>query len=278
MKIKRKYVSLILKYIVIIALSAVIVLPFLWMVTTSLKPYSKIFVFPPQWIPIPPQWSNYTEMIAHSHIFLYMFNSLKVAVLRTGGVVFLACMSAYAFAKIRFPGRDIIFIIFLGALMIPIEVITVPLYLGFAKISMVDSHLAVIVPQMFGLAGVFGIFLMRQTFITVPNELMEAAKIDGCNHLRILWQIMVPIASSTIFALIIYTFFQAWNDYFTPFVFLSSTEKYTIPVALTLFTNEVGTDWHLVMAAATLVTFPLLVIFFIFQKKIIASLAMSGIK
>ena len=194
------------------------------------------------------------------------------------GTVAVAALAAYGLAKIRFPGRNFFFLLFLSAMMLPVEVLTVPTFLGLARFHLTDSHFALIVPQIFGMGGAFGIFMMRQYFITVPDELIEAAKIDGCAQPRIFGRIVLPMASSTIASLVIYTFFNAWNDYFLPLIYLNSSEKYTSTLALSLFSNEVGTTWNYVMAASVISTLPLLIVFFCAQKKFIESLAMSGIK
>lgn len=275
MKTKRRKI---IKYIVLSLVSLVVVLPYLWMIITSLKANSKIFLFPPQWIPNPVRWQNYVDVFTTSRYELYLWNSFKVATLTTIGTVIVSTLSGYAFAKIRFPGRDLFFLLFLSAMMLPVEVITIPLFLGLSKFHLTNSHFALIVPQIFSMGGAFGIFMLRQYFITVPNELIEAAKIDGCSHMITFTKIILPMASSTIASLVIYTFFNSWNDYFLPLIYLSSSDKYTSTLALSLFTSEVGTTWNLVMAASVISTLPLLLVFFCAQKKFIESLAMSGIK
>lgn len=266
------------KYIIMTIVSLLVLFPYYWMVCTSLKTPAKIFVSPPQWWPDPIRWENYTELFTMSNYGVYLWNSLKVAALTTLGTVVVSALAAYALAKIRFPGRNFFFILFLSAMMLPVEVLTVPTFLGLAQFRLTDSHFALIVPQIFGMGGAFGIFMMRQYFITVPDELIEAAKIDGCAQTRTFVRIVLPMASSTIASLVIYTFFNSWNDYFLPLIYLNSSEKYTSTLALSLFSNEVGTTWNLVMAASVISTLPLLIVFFCAQKKFIESLAMSGIK
>lgn len=272
---KRKNLT---KYIIMTIVSLLVLFPYYWMVCTSLKTPAKIFVSPPQWWPDPIRWENYTELFTMSNYGVYLWNSLKVAALTTLGTVVVSALAAYALAKIRFPGRNFFFLLFLSAMMLPVEVLTVPTFLGLAQFRLTDSHFALIVPQIFGMGGAFGIFMMRQYFITVPDELIEAAKIDGCAQTRTFVRIVLPMASSTIASLVIYTFFNSWNDYFLPLIYLNSSEKYTSTLALSLFSNEVGTTWNLVMAASVISTLPLLIVFFCAQKKFIESLAMSGIK
>lgn len=261
-----------------IIVSALVILPYLWMIATSLKTPSKIFVTPPQWIPNPIRWENYVEVFQKNDYALYLWNSLKVAGLTTIGTVVVAAMAGYALAKIRFPGNNFFFLLFLSAMMLPVEVITIPTFLGLAQFKLTNTHFALIVPQIFGMGGAFGIFMMRQFFITVPGELIEAAKIDGCSNTRTFLKIVLPMASSTIASLVIYTFFTSWNDFFLPLIYLSDSKLYTSTLALSLFADESGTPWNLVMAASVISTLPLLIVFFCAQKKFIESLAMSGIK
>lgn len=266
------------KYVIMAVFSALVILPYLWMVATSLKTPSKIFVSPPQWIPDPVRWRNYLEVFQQNNYALYLWNSLKVSSLTTIGTVIVASMAGYALAKIKFPGSSFFFLLFLSAMMLPVEVISIPTFLGLAKFQLTNSHFALIVPQIFGMGGAFGIFMMRQFFITVPGELIEAAKIDGCSNTRIFLKIILPMASSSIASLVIYTFFTTWNDYFLPLIYLSDSKLYTSTLALSLFADEVGVSWNLVMAASVVSTLPLLVVFFCAQKKFVESLAMSGIK
>lgn len=266
------------KYIIMVIVSLIVILPYLWMISTSLKTPSKIFVSPPQWIPNPVRWQNFVDLFTQSNYALYLWNSLKVSALTTIGTVIVAALAGYAVAKIKFPGSNFFFMLFLSAMMLPVEVITIPTFLGLAKFGLTNSHFALIVPQIFGMGGAFGIFMMRQYFITVPNELVEAGKIDGCSQARIFRQIILPMASSTIACLVIYTFFNTWNDYFLPLIYLSDSKKYTSTLALSLFADEVGVSWNLVMAASLVSTLPLLIVFFCAQEKFIESMAMSGIK
>lgn len=275
---KKELLGVSIRYIIVIPICLVILFPYIWMVTTSLKPFAELFMFPPKWIPNPPRWLNYVELFERLPFETSMLNSFIVSSIVTICVIIVSCMCAYAFAKIRFPLSNLVFLLFMAAMMIPNEVTAVPLFVGMAKVDLVNTHFSIIVPHVFGGAGVFGIFLMRQTFITIPDEMLEAAKIDGCSHGRILWRIMLPMASSTIAALLIYTFFNAWSDYFLPVVFLKDFEKFTVPVALLLLSDETGMQWQQIMAATTIATVPQLLIFFIFQRKIVDSLALTGIK
>jgi len=268
----------IVRYIIIIIISVIILFPYFWMVTTSVKSPTKIFLFPPQWIPNPVRLENYIELFQRSPFHIYIGNSFYVSSLVTIGTVIFSVMAGYAFARLRFPFQNTLFLLLLSSMMIPVEVTSIPLYIAFAKIEMVDTLFPLIVPQIFGSGGAFGVFLLRQFFKGIPMELDEAARIDGCSPIKTLVKIALPMSKSSISTLIIFTFLSNWNEYFLPLIYLSTNRLYTVPLALNLFTTESGTDWHLVMAAAVISTIPLLTVFFLMQKRFVESLAMSGIK
>lgn len=275
---RRRRIISALKYTVLILVSLLLLFPFYWMVITSLKDSTQIFVFPPELFPKKITFENFKELFNHMKFFRYMWNSLLVSGVNSLCIVLISGITAYAFAKLKFAGRDVIFLFFLAGLMIPVEVITVPLYFMLGKIGWVDKLVSLMVPSIFGSAGVFGLFILRQFFITVPDELVEAARIDGCSQLGIVFRIVMPMAKSAIATVVIFTFANCWNEFFQPLIFLSSQENYTLPLALAMFSDEGGTKWHLVMAASTLATIPLLSVFYMCQNKFIESMAMSGIK
>ena len=188
----KKTLTLSGKYAVLILVSLVMLFPFYWMVITSLKESTQIFVFPPELFPRKITFGNYVEMFDNMKFFRYMWNSILVSGSNCIGIVVFSGLAAYAFAKVRFPGRDIIFLVFLAGMMVPLEVITVPLYFMLGKFKWVNNLISLIVPAVFGTAGVFGLFILRQFFITVPNELVEAAKVDGANARSTLWYVTIP--------------------------------------------------------------------------------------
>lgn len=278
-KLRRRHAVIsALKYTILIIISLLLLFPFYWMVITSLKDSTQIFVFPPELFPKKITFENFRELFSHMKFFRYMWNSLLVSGVNSLCIVVIAGITAYAFAKMKFAGRDVIFLFFLAGLMIPVEVITVPLYFLLGKIGWVDKLISLMVPSIFGSAGVFGLFILRQFFITIPDELIEAARIDGCSHLGIVFRIVMPMAKSAIATVVIFTFANCWNEFFQPLIFLSSQENFTLPLGLAMFSDEGGTKWHLVMAASTLATIPLLSVFYMCQNKFIDSMAMSGIK
>lgn len=266
------------KYLLCTFIAALMLGPFYWMFSTSLKAYSKVLLFPPQWWPDPIVFQNYVDLFTMQPFGKYMWNSIYTAGLVTLGVIVFSSIAGYAFAKLKFKGRDALFLVVLSGMMMPVEITTIPLFIALSNLGLSDSHFPLIVPQIFGYCGAFGTFLMRQFFITVPDELMEAGKIDGCSQPRIFARIMLPMAVSSISMLLIFTFLQNWNEFFLPLIYLSTSKLYTIPLALSLFTTENGVQWHLIMAAASVATLPILVLFFFAQKRFIESLSMSGIK
>lgn len=266
------------KYVVCTIIAAIMLFPMYWMFTTSFKTPMNVAKYPPQWWPNPWTLDNFVELFVKRPFLTYLWNSVYIAVLATLGVVVFSSLAGYAFAKIRFKGSGLLFMVILCGMMMPIEVTIIPIYTALSSLKLADGHLGLIICPMFGYCGAFGTFLMRQYFLTVPGELVQAAKLDGANQPRIFMKIMVPMAVSSISTLIIFTFLQSWNDYLLPLVLLSSSEKFTLPLGLTLLSNEDGMKWELVMAAATFSTLPILVVFYMCQEKFMASLSMSGMK
>ncbi|XID93522.1 carbohydrate ABC transporter permease [Paenibacillaceae bacterium WGS1546] len=260
------------------AISLVMLVPFLWMITTSFKEQQKVFAYPPQLIPTSFRWQNYADVFDRIPFHLFYFNSVYIAILVVAGTVFFASLAGYAFARIPFSGRNAVFLALLSAMMIPHEVTAIPMFLTMRELGWIDTHIPLVLLPIFGAGGVFGIFVMRQFFITVPKELEEAAMIDGCNRFRIYGQIMLPIAKPGLATLTIFTFVTNWNEFFDPLIFINSRSLMTLPLGLSLFTDEVGTAWHLLMSATVMATVPLLIVFFLAQRQFIEGVAMTGIK
>ncbi|KRE98886.1 sugar ABC transporter ATP-binding protein [Paenibacillus sp. Soil766] len=266
-------------YAVLSLISLVILFPFLWMITTSLKDPTKIFLFPPQWIPDPISWSNFKQVFVKQPEFpLYFFNSAYIAILVTVATCLFAALAGYAFGKMNFRFKNIIFLILLTGMMIPTEVTAIPMFVWMSKLHLTDTHFPLIVPSVLGAGGIFGVFLLRQFFIMVPNELEEAAKIDGCTPWTTFWRIMLPLSTPALSTLAIFTFLHSWDNYFDPLIYISDNKLFTLPVGLKLFTDTAGTDWHLLMAASVMATVPLLLVFFIAQKRFIEGVALTGMK
>ncbi|MEF2248244.1 MULTISPECIES: carbohydrate ABC transporter permease [unclassified Paenibacillus] len=278
MKTKANLMNKLFVYLVLIIVSVFIMIPFLWMVITSLKDQTKVFMFPPQWIPNPIVWENYIEVFKQQPFLLYFWNSLYIGVIVTAGTCVLSALAGYAFAKISFPLKNGLFLLLLSGLMIPVEVTIIPLFTTFAKLKLSNSHFPLIVPPMLGAGGAFGVFLMRQFFITVPKEIDEAAKIDGCTPWRIFHTIMLPMCLPAIATLSIFTFLNSWNDFLSPLIYVNSDRLFTLPIGLSMFSNINGTSWHLIMAASVVSALPILIVFFLAQKRFIEGVSLTGIK
>lgn len=276
---RKKYIGLFFRHLLLIALAILFLFPFIWMLSSSFKSITKVFEFPPSLIPSPFMPENYIRLFeVQPHFPLYYWNSLYIAVLVTAGTAIIASLAGYAFAKIKFPFAGPIFLVLLCGMMIPTEVTAIPLFEWFTKLGMVNTHLPLILPAIFSSGSTFGMFLMRQHYLSIPTEIIEAAKIDGCSQPRIFFTIMFPMSTSAISALCIMTFLNRWNEFFEPLIYLNSSKLYTLPLALSMFADGNGTEWTLIMAASVLATLPLLIVYFIGQRKFIDSIAMSGIK
>ena len=275
----RRRVALFARYLVLSAVALFMLFPLIWMVSSSFKDITKIFEYPPKMLPRPFKPENYLEIFRVQPLFpRYFWNSFYIAVVVTAGTCVIASLGGYAFAKIRFPFSDGIFLMLLSAMMIPTEVTAVPLYEWFTKLGLINAHIPLILPAIFASGSMFGLFLMRQHFLTIPNELVEAAKIDGCSQPKIFFSVMMPMSKSALSTLCIMTFLNRWNEFFEPLIYLNSSKLYTLPLALSMLSDGQTTEWSLIMAASVLASIPLLVVFFAAQNKFIDSIAMSGIK
>jgi multiple sugar transport system permease protein len=268
----------VLTYLALIVVSMLMLFPFFWMVTTSLKPESAVFQFPPQWLPSPVQWSNYTQIFTKMPFGTYFFNSAYIAIVVTAGTCLVAALAGYSFARLQFPFRNGIFLILLGGMMIPTEVTAIPLFTWMSKLHLVNTHIPLIFPPMLGAGAIFGAFIVRQFFITVPVELDEAAKLDGCTPWQTFRLIMLPLAGPALATVSIFTFLERWNEFFEPLIYLNSKALFTLPIGLAMLTSELGVDWPLLLAASTVATVPLLIVFFIAQKKFVEGIANTGLK
>lgn len=246
------------------------------MVSTSLKDFSQVFNLPPNWIPKPVVWSNYPDSFTALPFARAYWNSFYIAAIVVSSQLLTCSMAGYAFARIKFPGRDTIFIVFLATLMIPQQITIIPTYLIMRDLGWLDTHLALIVPS--ALFSAFGVFLLRQFIKGLPEELEESAILDGANRWRIYWQIIIPLIKAPLAALAIFSFLGQWNNFFVPNIFLSTPEKFTIPLLLNQFRGLYVTDWTLMMAAATIAVIPLLVVYLIGQRYIIEGVALTGLK
>jgi len=270
-----RIVHLISHFILLLG-SLIMVVPFIWMLSTSFKSPGKTFVFPPQWIPNPFVFSNYTDMWSALPFGTFFLNSVKIASLSTIGQLIACSISAFAFSVIVFKGRDTLFLILIATLMIPYQVTLIPTFILYSKIGWVGTHYPLIVPAYWG--GAFGTFLIRQFYRTIPLELAESARMDGANIFQIFLHIYVPLSGVALATLGIFTFMWSWNDLLTPLIYLREMNQLTLTVGLSFFQNQYGGKWTLMMAGAMVSILPILIIFFLAQKYFIQGIAMTGIK
>ncbi len=261
---------------IIVAIFAVSCLfPFLWMLSTSFKFEIDVMEFPIRLIPKNWNFTNYSKVLFNSKFPIYYLNSIKVAFFSVFGQLIITTLAAYAFGRLRFRGKELLYSLYLATMIIPAQVIILPKYLYFSKLGLTNTHLALILP---GLFSVFGVMLMRGAFEQIPFEITEAAYIDGASHLRIFYQLILPLAKPTIMTLLLIAFTWSWNDYLNPLVFLSKDEQLTITVGLQKFSDETSISYALIMAGASLALLPIITIFISAQKYFISSFASSGIK
>ncbi len=261
----------------LIFMAFVMIMPFIWLVTSSLKSQTQIFSYPPQWIPDPIQWDNYTRALTIKPFGLYVLNTLKIVVLNVIAVVFSSSFVAYGFARINFWGRDFWFGVVLATLFLPYAILIVPSFIMFTQLGWVDTILPLTVPLFFG-GGAFNIFLLRQFFRTIPEELADAARIDGCSEFGIYWRIMMPLAKPALITVAIFTFLNAWNDLLGPIIYLRSPSNFTVAVGLASFRSTLDVSWDLQLAATTAVILPVVILFFFSQRYFIKGIVMTGLK
>lgn len=262
-------------HVILIAGVLFFVVPFLWMVLTSLKTLSEATHVPLVFFPAQAQWGNYANVLSTLPFITFYKNTFLMALGRTLGQLLFCSLAAYAFARIKFPGRTFLFVFMLSVLMVPSYVFLVPQYLIMKDLHWLNSLQALIVP---GLFSSFGTFLLRQFFMSLPAELDESARLDGANHLQIYWHIILPLAKSALIALAILTILWSWNDLIWPLVVNDSTDKMTLTVGLASLQGEHATDFPVLMAGAVLASWPMLVMFIIFQKSFIEGIAITGTK
>lgn len=261
---------------ILILLAVGYVFPFYWMASTSLKADTEVFKWPPVLLPADPQWQNYPAALNYIPFWTYMGNTLVIAGLTVVGTVASSSLVAYGFSRIQWRGREVLFLIYLSTLMLPFQVTMIPLYIVFKNLGWVGSILPLVVPAFFG--NPFFVFLLRQFFLTIPNELTDAAKVDGCSELRTYWSIILPLCKPALAAVALFTFLAAYRDFLGPLIYLSSQESWTISLGLQLFKNQYGAQWQLMMAAATISLLPVLVLFFLTQKTFVQGITLTGVK
>ncbi|HEV8632890.1 MAG TPA: carbohydrate ABC transporter permease [Chloroflexota bacterium] len=270
-----RIVARLLAHAVLVVGSGFMVMPFLWMISTSLKTEDQVFVLPPLWFPSRPVFSNYARLFETVPFGRYLFNSAFVSLAVMAGELLTSAISAFAFARLQFWGRDKIFAMYLATLMIPFHVRLIPIFLVMKFLGWLDTYYVLTVPHIF---TVYGVFLFRQFFLTIPQELEDAARIDGCGHLRVLWNIILPLSGPVVATLAVFSFLNTWNDFLWPLVMTTSQHMRVLSVGLAQLQNEYFTLWTLLMAGAVLSLLPTLIVFLVAQRYFVQGITISGLK
>lgn len=264
-------------YASLLFFSAIFLFPFLWMISTSLKELAQAMRYPPVWIPSPLRWENYREATERIPFWSYLLNTSLLCVLNVTGAVLSCAFVAYGFARIHWPGRDRLFALTLATMMVPFPVLMVPLYSIFRNLGWIGSFRPLWVPAFF--ASAYYIFLIRQFFLTIPKDLTEAARIDGCGELRIFWQVILPLSRPVLTVAGLFCFMAVWNDFLGPLIYITDARDFTLALGLQAFqSRHGGTSINLLMAASTLMILPVIVIFFFTQKTFIEGISLTGLK
>ena len=251
-------------------------LPFFWLVSTSLKDLDQIFTLPPVWIPSPFLWKNYPESLGYFPFLQQLRNTLVIAVSAVILTVISSSLVAYSFSRLRWHGRDILFFAMLSTMMLPYQVTMIPLFIMFRSLGWVNTLLPLIVPHAFGVP--FFIFLLRQFFLSLPRDLDDAAIIDGCSEFGVLWRVILPLAKPALATVALFQFLGSWNDFIGPLIYLNDPSKYTLSLGIQVFVSTVGVQWGWMMAVTTVLTVPVIILFFFTQRTFIQGIALTGIK
>jgi multiple sugar transport system permease protein len=260
-------------HLLLIAGSVVMLLPFAWMISTSLKEPGDIFIFPPQWIPQPVVWQNYLKTVTVMPFGRFYLNSFIQAASVTALQLLTSSLAAFAFARMHFRGRDLLFLLYLATMMIPFQVTMIPNFIIIRQLGWIDTYQALILPPAF---SAFSTFLLRQYFLSIPLELDDAARVDGASSFRIWWQIAMPLAGPALATLAIFTFLGQWNNFLWPLVVTNSEQMQTLPVGLATFQGQYSVQWHLLMAGSVISIIPILVIYLVGQKWFVRGITLTG--
>ena len=262
-------------YATAIVVALLMLAPFIWMLSASLKLDRDVFTFPIQWIPAEPRWQNYIDIWTKIPLGLFVWNTAKITIIVTLLQLFTSSFAAYAFAKLHFPFRDLLFLGYVATIAMPWQVYMVPQFLLMRELGLNNTHTALILLQAF---TAFGVFLMRQFYQSIPDELCEAARIDGMNEYQIWWRIMLPLSRPALSTLVIFTFVNTWNDFLGPMIYLTKTELKTIQIGLRMFISQYSSEYGLIMAASVVALIPVLIVFLALQRFFVEGIASSGIK
>ena len=266
-----------LLYLIALAGSALMLLPQVWMLRSSFMDINQIFIYPPTWIPDPWEFKNYPDVFDTVPFWSYYQNTLTILIPTVIGTVATASLAAYGFARLRWPGRDLVFGILMTTLMLPYAVTLIPTFLIWSELGLINTFWPLIVPSWFG-GHIFYIFLLRQFFRSIPRDLDEAALIDGASPIRILWDIVLPLSRPALISVVIFSSLNTWNDFLQPLIYLNDDRKFTLALGLAQFRGLYNSEWHLLMAASMLVVAPVLLLFVVAQRYFVEGIALTGIK
>lgn len=262
-------------YTILVLGAAFILLPFLWMISTSLKPDNEVLLMPPKWIPSALQWKNYVDAFKAVPFFTYLKNSIVVTVAITSCELITTILAAFAFAQLEFKGKNLLFMLLVATMMVPGEILTIPNFVTLARLGWIDSYKAMVAPWA---TSVFSIFLLRQQFASIPQSYYKAARMDGCSDLRYLFTVMVPMSRPTIVSVALLKIINSWNSYLWPLISTNSREMRTLPVGLAYFSTEAGTDYNTLMAFSLMIITPTILVYLFTQKYIIQGVSKTGLK
>ncbi|MBI1257385.1 MAG: ABC transporter permease subunit [Chloroflexi bacterium] len=266
----------ILGYATLIAVALIFIVPLYWMLSTALKNESQTFAIPPEWIPNPAQWQNFAQVFEEVPFARFIVNTFILVALNIIGQLFAVTLVAYGFARLRFPGRSVLFLLMLSTLMIPYHVTLVPRFILFSKLGWVNTYLPLTVPAFTGSS--FLIFLVRQYMMSIPFDLDEAAFIDGASRFQVFWNIILPLSRPALMLVVVFTFVGVWNDFLQPLIYLNDPNLFTVSLGLSFFQGVRDTNWNLLMAGSLLATIPPLLLFFFAQRQLIGGISIEGLK
>lgn len=266
-----------LLYGLMVVLGALFLAPMAWMVSTSLKEQGQVFAYPPVWIPDPVRIANYSDALDRAPLLVWLGNTLTITVLAVIGTLLTASLVGFGFARLRFPGREVLFIVLLSTMMLPDVVTLIPQFALFRWLGWVDTFLPLIVPTFLG-GGAFNIFLVRQFYLTIPRDYDEAARLDGASNWRIWWHIILPLSKPVLIAVGMFSFVYHWNDFLVPLIYLQSENNKTLAVGLRAFISPTDASWNVSMAASMFLVVPVMIVFFVAQRYFIRGVVMSGLQ
>ncbi|GAB2184903.1 carbohydrate ABC transporter permease [Roseibium sp. LAB1] len=267
--------GLILTYVAAVVVTVTMLAPFIWMLSASLKLDKDVFAFPIEWIPSEPRWENFVDIWTKIPLGLFVYNTAKLTIIVTVLQLLTSSFAAYAFAKLRFPHRNLLFLAYIATIAMPWQVYMVPQFILMRELGLNNTHLALICLQAF---TAFGVFLMRQFYLSIPNELCEAARIDGMSEYGIWWRIMLPLSMPALSTLTIFTFVTTWNDFLGPLIYLTKTELKTIQIGIRMFISQYSQEYGLIMAASVVALIPVLAVFLALQRFFVEGIASTGLK